>query len=292
MSEPAPTEFLLYQTEDGQSRIEVRMSGETVWLNLMQLSDLFGRDKSVISRHIKNLFDEGELRSEAVVANYATTATDSKTYQVAIHVEPDGRVLVDAPENASDLQIRTAVVARTRWIHGHVTTIRGRLAQVLPREYVSGESVLYLGRRYCLKVVVAADGTQQVRIRGSYVEVIVGTRSPALVRAALTDWYRSRAKAVVSAQLEKLAATLRWVRTPPPVRFQAMKVQWGSCSPAGRLTLNPHLVKAPRECIEYVLLHELCHLKEHNHSRRFYRMLDMHMPRWQQRKSRLDNLDR
>lgn len=82
MTEPAPAEFLLYQTEDGQSHIEVRMSGETVWLNLMQLSDLFGRDKSVISRHVKNLFDEGELVPQAVVANYATTATDGKTYQV------------------------------------------------------------------------------------------------------------------------------------------------------------------------------------------------------------------
>lgn len=82
MTEPAPAEFLLYQTEDGQSRIEVRMSGETVWLSLMQLTNLFGRDKSVISRHIKNLFDEGELLPEAVVAKYATTAADGKTYQV------------------------------------------------------------------------------------------------------------------------------------------------------------------------------------------------------------------
>ena len=82
MTEPAPAEFLLYQTEDGQSRLEVHMSGETVWLNLMQLTDLFGRDKSVISRHIKNIFDDGELLSEAAVAKYATTAADGKTYQV------------------------------------------------------------------------------------------------------------------------------------------------------------------------------------------------------------------
>ena len=174
---------------------------------------------------------------------------------------------------------------------GHlVTTICQRLAHVLPREYVSGESLLYLGRRYRLKVVATPDSTRSVRLRGSYIEVVVGRRSPALVRAALIDWYRLRAKAVLSAQLEKLAASLRWVQTPPPVRFQTMKVQWGSCSPAGRLTLNPHLVKAPRECIDYVLLHELCHLKEHNHGKRFYRLLDTHMPRWQTRKSRLDNL--
>ncbi|MFN0298791.1 MAG: RhuM family protein [Burkholderiales bacterium] len=76
------TEFLLYETGDGRTRIDVRMNAETVWLNLMQLTDLFGRDKSVISRHIKNLFDEGELVPEAVVAKYATTAADGKMYQV------------------------------------------------------------------------------------------------------------------------------------------------------------------------------------------------------------------
>lgn len=80
-SKPSP-EFLLYQTEDGRTRLEVRLVGETVWLSLNQLADLFQRDKSVISRHIRNVFEEGELRPEAVVANYATTASDGKTYQV------------------------------------------------------------------------------------------------------------------------------------------------------------------------------------------------------------------
>jgi hypothetical protein len=77
-----PSEFLLYQTEDGQTRLEVRFSGETVWLSLNQMANLFQRDKSVISRHIKNVFVEGELRPEAVVAEYATTADDGKTYRV------------------------------------------------------------------------------------------------------------------------------------------------------------------------------------------------------------------
>jgi hypothetical protein len=74
--------FLLYQTEDGQTRIDVRMHDETVWLSLNQMAELFQRDKSVISKHIKNIFTEGELLAEAVVANFATTATDGKSYQV------------------------------------------------------------------------------------------------------------------------------------------------------------------------------------------------------------------
>ena len=65
-------EFLLYTTEDGTAKLEVRMVDESVWLSLTQMADLFQRDKSVISRHIKNIYEEGELRAEATVANFAT----------------------------------------------------------------------------------------------------------------------------------------------------------------------------------------------------------------------------
>ena len=82
---PPEGEFLLYTTEDGQARLEVRLNGETVWLSLAQLAELFQRDKSVISRHIKNVFDEGELTADSVVANFATTAADAKTYKVAYY---------------------------------------------------------------------------------------------------------------------------------------------------------------------------------------------------------------
>lgn len=76
------TELLMYQTEDGKTKIEVRMEDETVWLSLNQMAELFQRDKSVISRHIKNIFSEGELDEKSVVANFATTAADGKTYNV------------------------------------------------------------------------------------------------------------------------------------------------------------------------------------------------------------------
>lgn len=75
-------EFLFYQTEDGKTRVQVRVAEESVWLSLNQMADLFQRDKSVISRHIKNISEEGELLATAVVAKYATTAVDGKTYQV------------------------------------------------------------------------------------------------------------------------------------------------------------------------------------------------------------------
>lgn len=79
---PQNSDFLFYQTEDGKTRLEVRLSGETVWLPLTQMAELFQRDKSVISRHIRNVFEEGELSPDSVVAKFATTAADGKTYQV------------------------------------------------------------------------------------------------------------------------------------------------------------------------------------------------------------------
>jgi predicted metal-dependent hydrolase len=93
---------------------------------------------------------------------------------------------------------------------------------------------------------------------------------------------------VLAARLMVVAASLRWVRELPPLRLRSMKRQWGRCSPAGRLTLNPNLVKAPRECIDHVRVHELCHLKEHNHGPRFNRTLDAQTPGWREVKQRLD----
>jgi hypothetical protein len=79
---PNPSALILYQTEDGRTHLQVRLKDETAWLSLNQLADLFQRDKSVISKHLKNIFEEGELPPDSVVANFATTAADGKTYQV------------------------------------------------------------------------------------------------------------------------------------------------------------------------------------------------------------------
>lgn len=210
--------------------------------------------------------------------------------RIAIHVEPDGSVLVDAPSTAPLADVLAAVRQRARWINQHVSAAKARLAHVLPREYVSGESLHYLGRRYRLKVVVNPAASVEARMRGAFISVTVAQHEAATIRSALDAWYRRRARELLADRLAAVAQPLRWVRQLPPMRLQFMTVQWGSCSPAGRITLNPLLVKAPRECIDYVLLHELCHLLHHNHSPKFYRALDRHMPNWRAVKERLDNM--
>jgi len=213
-----------------------------------------------------------------------------KAQRIAIHIEPDGSVVVDAPQDADAAAVRAAVQRRAAWISPRVAAIHQRLAHAPPREHVSGESLLYMGRRYQLKVVADAPRHGSVRMRGAHIEVAVARPDAPQVHAMLDAWYALRAREVMASRLGAVAAPLRWVRALPPLRFRAMKHQWGNCSPAGRLTLNPHLVKAPRECIDYVILHELCHLKEHNHGPRFHRLLDARMPGWREVKKRLDGL--
>lgn len=227
---------------------------------------------------------------DQIIRFHVRVQADRHVPRVAIHVEPDGRVLVDAPNGATRASVLVAVRKRSGWISRHVEAARDRCAGVQAREYVSGESLLYLGRRYRLKVAVEPSAPAAAALRGAFLVVTVPQRSVELVRDGLGAWYRQRAREVFAHRLEAVAAPLRWVRSPPEMRLRHMTVQWGSCSPAGRITLNPMLVKAPRECIDYVLLHELVHLLHHNHSPAFYRTLDRQLPRWPAVKLKLDGL--
>jgi predicted metal-dependent hydrolase len=208
--------------------------------------------------------------------------------RIAIHVEPDGSVQVDAPSSAPLADVLAAVRKRSRWINQHIGAAQARLAHVLPREYVSGESFHYLGKRYRLKVIVETGSSAEARLRGAFVLVTTPIHDPLVISSVLNSWYRQRAREVFALRLPVVAGPLKWVHDPQPVRLQFMTRQWGSCSPSGRITLNPWLVAAPREAIDYVLLHELCHLRHHNHGRAFYATLKRHMPNWEQIKARLD----
>lgn len=214
---------------------------------------------------------------------------DGQTRRVLIKVSPDCRVEVMAPVVATEEQVLSALRKRQRWIYEQLRDFRQQQEHVLSPAFVSGESHFYLGRRYMLKVLVDAAAESGVRLFRGKLEVTVKEKDAAKVRSLLSDWYRGKAKEIFPARLEAALEQTLWVKEIPPLRVLAMKTQWGSCSPNGRLTLNPHLVKAPRECIDYVILHELCHLKEHNHSKRFYRLMGRVMPDWETTKRRLDD---
>lgn len=217
--------------------------------------------------------------------------------KVSMHVYPDGTVVVDAPQNETPEKIRSAVRKRARWLSGHIRKIRRRQSNLVPRRYVSGESHLYLGRRYMLKVIrlSAAErrgGTQpSVKMIGGQLRVQSPNRDSTVVKKLLSEWYREHARNHFQRRLDELKLLTPWVKGRPlPIRLFTMKKHWGSCSPSGKIILNPHLVKAPYHCIDYVILHELCHMKEHNHSQQFWRLMERVMPKWHTHKTRLDEL--
>jgi hypothetical protein len=182
------------------------------------------------------------------------------------------------------------VLKRAGWVLKHIRQAREQREYVLPRRYVSGESHLYLGRRYQLKVSQSWDSRTEVKLTRGRFLVAAPDASPETVKAALKDWYRQHGLQYIGNRLEAVCDRVPWVSTIPSWRLRVMRKQWGSCSNKGNLSFNTHLVKAPRQCIDYVILHELCHLREHNHSRYFYRLLSDQLPDWKSLKTRLDGM--
>ena len=206
-----------------------------------------------------------------------------------IHVHPNGLVEVETPPETTLSEAKQALLKRAQWVSKHLRDIEARTAEVLEREYVSGETVFYLGRRYILKVTQSNEQEPVKLLRG---RICIDLASPNIktVKAALDSWYQNRAKIVLSRRLESVAERLPWIKETPPLSIRPMKTQWGSCSPNGRIALNPQLVKAPTRCIDYVIIHELCHLIEHNHSVQFYQLLIRAMPDWEKVKANLDGM--
>ncbi|KZK87612.1 WLM domain protein [Pseudovibrio sp. W64] len=221
---------------------------------------------------------------------YVVQPTKGKKRKLTIHVEPDGRVIVEAPAEASQESIEAAVSRRGRWIFEHVKDSQRRHEHVLERKYVSGETAFYLGRRYKLKVLEVPRADRCVKLLGGCIEVRSESVDPQVIRGRLRGWYKVRAQTYLGKRLEVLGERLPWVNQRPQFYFMETEKRWGGCSSDGTVQLNPFLVKAPRDCIDYVLLHELCHHKEHNHSPAFYALLDRYDPNWKATKLKLDDL--
>jgi predicted metal-dependent hydrolase len=155
--------------------------------------------------------------------------------------------------------------------------------------YVAGECHLYLGREYRLDVV---PGTRAVELAPDRLLVTLpGTPSPAAIETALRAWYVDRARELFAGRLDLLHhGATPFAHIPVRLRVRWMRQRWGSCHPAGRVTLNVELVKTPLSCIDYVIVHELCHLLVPNHSTQFYRLLATCVPDWKERRAEIEGI--
>lgn len=203
-------------------------------------------------------------------------------------VLPNLEVRAHAPAWVSERDVHRAVKKKAHWIARHLDRFQAfHPLPVLPR-YISGETFLYLGRQYRLKVEIGEP--ESAKLRGKFLCVsIADGQSGMSVKRAVEAWYRARAVDVFARYLDRcMEVASRHGVAPPPLVIRTMRTRWGSCSAAGRITLNLWLIQTPVHCIEYVVMHELCHLVHHNHSKAYYALLACCMPDWKERKHVLD----
>lgn len=212
----------------------------------------------------------------------------SQRKTLSITVQPDVRVVITAPELASVENIKSRVKGRATWILKQQAFFETFLPKIPARRFISGETHRYLGRQYRLKVM--ADEETSVKLQGKFLWVRTPEKSnPASVRTLVMGWYREKAEAAFQRSLASQFAKLNGrIKRVPALRVRQMAKRWGSCTNRGEIYLNSELIYAPPSCIDYVVVHELCHLVHPNHGRQFYGLLQRSMPDWQERKARLE----
>lgn len=192
---------------------------------------------------------------------------------------PHGHVRVATPLRVDDEAVRLFTIARLPWIRRQQLAFRQQERQS-PREYVSGESHYFQGRRYRLRVVESQGKAKVGKKTATRLTLFIPPASSAAAREALlSGWYREQLKAQIPPLVEKWSALIGV--EAPEWRVKRMKTKWGSCNiQARRIWLNLELVKKPLHCLEYVVVHEMMHLLERHHNKRFQGLLDQHLPNW------------
>jgi predicted metal-dependent hydrolase len=199
---------------------------------------------------------------------------------LAIHVYPDKHVEVVAPVDASMVKILEKVKKRASWIYRKQLEFN-RIQPSQPKpEYQTGETFRYLGKQYRLKLLT---GKPVVKLKNGRFQLTSPESHTAEQREKLLlKWFRERGRQIFA---ERFSECIRisiviGVQEVPTWQIKVMPTRWGSCTKEGKIYLNPELVAAPKPCIDYVIFHEICHLKEHNHSPKFYDLLTKIYPDW------------
>jgi predicted metal-dependent hydrolase len=214
-----------------------------------------------------------------------TVHRSSRRRTIALKLRPGPALELRAPRDCPHSLMRDFLDARRGWVRRHLANLPP------PRPawtYEPGEAHPFLGRD--LALAVNRGSRRKVTRRGD--ELAVTLPSPDRrdhVAALVQQWYSQQAERVFAWRLRRwLDGLSRWALPTPSLRRQRMRRRWGSCTNTRVIKLNTHLVEREIGLIDYVLVHELCHLRELNHSPRFYRLMDAAMPDWRQRSAALD----
>ena len=207
---------------------------------------------------------------------------------VRIQVHPDGTVRVTAPLELVPEDVAKAVKRKAPWILKQQRFFDHFRPLTPPRQYRSGETHRYLGRQYRLKLL---HGEKAVRLIAGFIEISLPNPGTEEVAEVLQAWYRKRADLHFHKILAEVLPRFESYNWPTPkLKLRQMPTRWGSCTAAGIINLNPDLIKTSSSCIEYVIIHELCHMAHRPHNRKFYELLERILPDWQRRKQTLEQI--
>jgi predicted metal-dependent hydrolase len=216
---------------------------------------------------------------------YSLEYSDRKT--LGITVTPFMEVVVKAPVHTTKDKILQTIRNKAPWIikqKAFFLTFHPKLPE---KKFLSGETHYYLGRQYRLKVI--KENSDSVKLSGKY--LIVSTNNKDKVENLVKDWYVKHAKIKLLQISESLILQFqKYGVKPSEIKLRNMVSRWGSCTPKGKIILNPELIKAPKRCIEYVIIHELCHLVHHDHTGKFFDLQTIEMPDWKKWKMKLEQM--
>lgn len=215
--------------------------------------------------------------------SYELIFQDRKT--LGIKVFPEGSVKVYAPVDTSNEKIEEKVKEKARWILKQQNEFLSYHPLTPARKYINGETHLYLGRQYILH----SEQSKVNLIKPYRGKLVVLHKANTKVETVVKNWYREKAVEHFNSVLEeKLNLFSKYDIEKPLIEIRAMSKRWGSCTVKGKVILNPELIKAPKGSIEYVMIHELCHLVYHNHTKAFYELQEEIMPDWKKWKTKLE----
>jgi predicted metal-dependent hydrolase len=202
---------------------------------------------------------------------------------LAIEVEPSGEVNVVAPIGVSEEDIIKRVKSKATWIVQKQYEVRNINVNKINREAVSGESYLYLGRNYTLQLVLD-DQSKEIKVklfRGKFI-VTTYTKDEDKIKASLEEWYREKAFQKVTERIKYYSHCFN--KQPKSIKVKEQKKRWASCTSKDELLFNWRCAMAPAYIIDYIVVHEMCHMYHKDHSKEFWNMVSGIMPDYESRR--------
>lgn len=216
---------------------------------------------------------------------YDLIREDRKT--LGLTVKPDLGIVLKCPHGAESERIEHFLRKKWFWLEKQLSYFKKYQRRKYQKEYVSGEGFLYLGRQY--KLVVKKSSEDSVKMAKGLLTVFTtkGVENRKHVKRLVDAWYSEKIEQIFNERYEQIKMRFRY-RDAPKLAIRDMQKRWGSYLVSNTIVLNPRLIHTPKDCIDYVLTHEMCHIKHSNHDKIFYKYLKRQYPKWEIIKDKLE----